>query len=200
MPTAKERAIRIFEEEGGLLRSAEARRLGIHPQTLKRMTEDGLLEKMERGLYHLRHHSLHGHSDMVVVARRVPDAVFCLTTALQFYGLTTQLPRKVYIALPQDTKAPTFEYPKLDVVWLSDKPYGSGIESVNLHGQIIKVYSKAKTVADCFKFRNKIGEDVAIEALKEYLQDRDRSIPQLMEYAEVDRVAPIVEPYLKAMV
>lgn len=183
-----------------MLRSSEARRLGIHPQTLKRMTEDGILEKIERGLYHLRHHSLQGDSDMVIVAKRVPEAVFCLITALHFHGLTTQLPRKVYIALPQETKAPLLDYPKLEIIWLSKKPYSSGINTVTLNGQVVRIYSKAKTVADCFKFRKKIGEDIAIEALKEYLQDRDRSIPQLMEHAEVNRVARIIEPYLKAMI
>lgn len=200
MPTAEERAVKIFEEEGGLLRSSEARSLGIHPQTLKRMTESGDLEKIERGLYHLRHHSLQGDPDLIIVAKRVPEAVFCLVTALHFHGLTTQLPRKVYIALPQEKKAPLLEHPKLEIIWLSEKPYASGIDSVALNGQEIRIYSKAKTVADCFKFRNKIGEDVAIEALKEYLHDRDRSIPQLMEYAEMNRVARIIEPYLKAMI
>jgi predicted transcriptional regulator of viral defense system len=200
MLTVKDQATAIFRDNGGLLRSSEARRLGIHPQTLSRMVDQGVLEKLERGVYHLKAFELQGDSDMVLVAKLVPRAVFCLLSALSFHDMTTQIPRKVYIALPQSVKQPAIGHPPLDIVWLSDTPYGAGIGHHTIGGETIRVYRKAKTVADCFKFRNKVGEDVAIEALKDYMRQPDRDIPELLEYAGIDRVRSIVETYLKVMV
>jgi predicted transcriptional regulator of viral defense system len=200
MPRLIERAIAIFRDKGGLLRSSEARRLGIHPQTLKRMADEGTLEKLERGLYHLKGLEVHGDSDMVLVAKLVPKAVFCLITALSFHDMTTQLPRKVYVALPQQAKEPAIEHPPLDIVWLSEAPYRSGIRHYAVGSETVRVYDKAKTVTDCFKFRNKVGEDVAIEALKSYLQTPDRDIAELLGYAGINRVRSIVETYLKVLI
>jgi predicted transcriptional regulator of viral defense system len=200
MPSVKEQAIAVFRDNGGLLRSSEARRLGIHPQTLKRMTDEGIFEKLERGIYHLKGFELQGDSDMVLVAKLVPKAVFCLVSALNFHNMTTQIPRKLYIALPQQVKEPVIQHPPLDIVWLSDAPYRAGIRQYAIGSETVRVYDKAKTVTDCFKFRNKVGEDVAIEALKDYLQQPDRDIPDLLEYAGINRVRFIVETYLKVLV
>jgi predicted transcriptional regulator of viral defense system len=200
MPSVKEQAIAVFRDNGGLLRSSEARRLGIHPQTLKRMTDEGIFEKLERGIYHLKGFELQGDSDMVIVAKLVPKAVFCLVSALNFHNMTTQIPRKLYIALPQQVKEPVIQHPPLDIVWLSDAPYRAGIRQYAIGRQTVRVYDKAKTVTDCFKFRNKVGEDVAIEALKDYLQLPDRDIQELLEYAGINRVRPIVEAYLRGLV
>jgi len=200
MPSVKEQAIAIFRNNGGLLRSSEARRLGIHPQTLERMADQGILEKLERGLYHLKGFGLQGDSDMVLIAKLVPKAVFCLITALSFHNLTTQIPRKLYIALPQWVKAPAIEHPPLDIVWLSETPYRAGIAHHAFGSETVRVYDKAKTVTDCFKFRNKVGEDVAIEALKDYLQLPDRDIPGLLGYGGINRVRSIIETYLKVLV
>jgi predicted transcriptional regulator of viral defense system len=200
MPTVKEQAIAIIRDNGGLLRSSEARRLGIHPQALKRMADEGILEKPERGLYHLKGVELQGDFDIVLVAKLVPKAVFCLISALSFHNMTTQIPRKVYVALPQQVKQPVIEHPPLDIVWLSDAPYRAGIRQYAIGSETVRVYVRAKTVTDCFKFRNKVGEDVAIEALKEYLQLPDRDIPELLEYAGINRVRPIVVSYLKVLI
>jgi predicted transcriptional regulator of viral defense system len=200
MPTVKEQAIAIFGDNGGLLRSSEARRLGIHPQTLKRMKDEGILENPDRGLYHLKGFELQGDSDMILVAKLVPRAVFCLITALSFHNMTTQIPRKLYVALPQQVKEPVIKHPPLEIVWLSESPYRAGIRHYAIGSETVRVYDKAKTVTDCFKFRNKVGEDVAIEALKDYLQLPDRDIQELLEYAGINRVRPIVEAYLKVMV
>jgi predicted transcriptional regulator of viral defense system len=200
MPSVKEQAIAVFRDNGGLLRSSEARRLGIHPQTLKRMTDEGIFEKLERGIYHLKGFELQGDSDMVLVAKLVPKAVFCLVSALNFHNMTTQIPRKLYIALPQQVKEPVIQHPPLDIVWLSEAPYKAGIRQYAIGSETVRVYDKAKTVTDCFKFRNKVGEDVAIEALKDYLQLPDRDIQELLEYAGINRVRPIVEAYLRVLV
>ncbi len=199
MTSSYESARGIFLEHDGILRSSEAQKLGIHPQILARMLDAELLIKEERGLYRLAEVVPKSDPDLVQIAKLVPKAVICLISALGFHGMTTQIPRKVYIALPKDIKKPKIEYPPIEVVWLSRKPYFSGIEQHKLDGVMVPIYDREKTVADCFKFRSKIGEDVAIEALKDYLRSSDRDIDQLLHYAEIDRVRIIMDPYLKAL-
>ncbi len=200
MDTKATKARAIFYRNGGIMRSSEARRLGIHPQTLSRMVDAGRLVKEERGLYRLAETELSGNADLIQVAKLVPRGIVCLISALSFHGLTTQIPNKVYLAIPQAMKKPKLTYPPLDVVWLSRQVYSSGIESYELDGITVQIYNREKTIADCFKFRNKIGLDVAIEGLKEYLRLADRSIDDLMHYAAVDRVQKVMRPYLAALV
>jgi predicted transcriptional regulator of viral defense system len=200
MNTKAAKARAIFYKNGGIMRSSEARREGIHPQTLSRMVETERLVKEERGLYRLAEIELSGNADLIQVAKLVPRGVVCLISALSFHGLTTQIPHKVYLAIPQAMKKPKLSYPPLDVVWLSSQVYSAGIESHELDGITVRIYNREKTIADCFKFRNKIGLDVAIEGLKEYLRLADRSIDVLMHYAAVDRVQKVMQPYLAALV
>lgn len=181
------------------MRSSEARRQGIHPQTLSRMVEAGRLVREERGLYRLAEIELTGNADLIQVAKLVPSGIVCLISALSFHGLTTQIPHKVYLAIPQAMKKPKLTYPPLDVVWLSRQVYSAGVENHALDGVSVRIYNREKTVADCFKFRNKIGLDVAIDALKEYLRLADRSIDDLLRYAAVDRVQKVMRPYLAAL-
>jgi len=199
MSKAFEIAKEIFLQHNGFLRSAEARRLGIHPQTLSRMLEAGLLVKEERGLYRFVEIQLTGNADLIQVAKLVPDGVICLLSALTFHNMTTQIPRRVYLALRQDMKKPRFQYPSLEVVWMSGSSYSAGIERRELDGVAVPIYDREKTVADCFKFRNKIGLDVAIEALEEYLRQTDRSIDMLLRYSRIDRVRNVIDPYIKAL-
>lgn len=200
MNTKAAKARAIFYKNGGIMRSSEARKEGIHPQTLSRMVETERLVKEERGLYRLAEIELSGNADLIQVAKLVPRGVVCLISALSFHGLTTQIPHKVYLAIPQAMKKPKLTYPPLDVVWLSSQVYSAGIESHELDGITVRIYNREKTIADCFKFRNKIGLDVAIEGLKEYLRLADRSIDVLMQYAAVDRVQKVMRPYLAALV
>lgn len=199
MSKAFEIAREIFLQHNGILRSKEARRLGIHPQTLSRMLEAGLLVKEERGLYRLVEIQLTGNADLIQVAKLVPDGVICLLSALTFHNMTTQIPHRVYLALRQDMKKPRFQYPPLEVVWMSGNSYSAGIEKRDLDGVVVPIYNREKTVADCFKFRNKIGLDVAIEALEEYLRQTDRSIDILLQYSRIDRVRNVIDPYIKAL-
>ena len=143
--------------------------------------------------------NLFGNPDLVSVSLRVPKAVICLISALHFYGMTAQIPHQVYIALPQPAEKPRIEFPPLDIIWLSEKVYSTGIQEYQVDGFSIKVYSKEKTIADCFKFRNKIGATIALEALKEYLDQSDRSIDTLLDYARIDRVEKLVSRYLEAL-
>ncbi|MFQ5922652.1 MAG: type IV toxin-antitoxin system AbiEi family antitoxin domain-containing protein [Anaerolineales bacterium] len=199
MSAAFEEAKQVFAGHNGILRSSEAQELGVHPQTITRMLEAGILTKEGKGLYRLTEIPVVRDIDLIHVAKRVPKAVICLISALNFHDMTTQIPRKIYIALPKETRKPRVKYPPLETVWLSSKPYSSGIQRHVRDGFEIPVYSREKTVADCFKFRRKIGEDVAIEALEEYMRNRDRNIDELLKCAEIDRVRTVIDPYVKAL-
>jgi predicted transcriptional regulator of viral defense system len=194
------KALEIFKNNNGILRSSEAQKLGINPMTIARMLENGLISKEARGLYRLSDSDIEGDPNLINVAKLVPKAVVCLISALSFHEMTTQIPRKVYIALPREYKSPSIEYPPIEIFYLSDKPYKAGIEEHEIGGISVAIYNRAKTVTDCFKFRSKIGEDVATEALKDYLRDENRSIEQLLRYATINRVKKRMEPYIKALI
>ena len=189
----------IFREYNGIIRTSQAKTRGIDPKTIAEMQEAGLVNKISRGLYRLSDYPPLGYPDFVIIASRVPKAVICLISALAFHNLTTQLPHKVYIALPQSVRRPKFQMPQLDTVWLSEESYKNGIEEHLLDGISVPIYSKTKTVADCFKFRSKIGNDVAIEALKEYIRLPGANIEELLKYARINRVEQIMRPYLEAV-
>lgn len=195
---AFEIADKIFRENHGILRTSKAKKLGINEPTLIQMCNEGLLVKESRGLYRLADLPPLTNPDLVQVAIRVPSSVICLISALDFYQLTTQIPYKIYIALPREVKAPRIEYPPLDIVYLSKKPYSAGIEEHILDGVGVRVYSREKTIADCFKFRKKIGLDIALEALKDYLRQPNRDIQGILDYAKINRVEKIIRPYLQA--
>jgi predicted transcriptional regulator of viral defense system len=193
-------AEKIFRENNGMLRTGHAKKLGIHEPVLIQMCEEGLLVKESRGLYRLADLPSMSNPDLVQVAIRVPDSVISLISALNFHQLTTQIPYKIYIALPREMKAPRIEYPPLDVIYLSEKQYQAGIEEHILDGFIVRIYSREKTVADCFKFRKKIGLDIAVEALKDYLRQPVRNIDAILNYARIDRVEKFMRPYLQAAI
>jgi len=199
MATNTDSAKDIFRVHGGLLRSSEAQKLGVHPQTLSRMVDAGQLVKEERGLYRLAERQFLVEPDLIQVAKRIPKAVICLVTALSYHRVTTQIPRSVWIALPREQKPPKLDHPPIEVIYLSSQPYSSGIERHKIEGVPVPIYSLEKTIADCFKFRRRIGEDIALEALKDYLARSDRNMDRLMRFAKVDRVQQVMEPYLKAL-
>ncbi len=188
----------LFAEHGGILRTSEAMRLGIDRKTLSDMTKAGLLVKEEKGIYRLSSFPTLAFSDFVVVALHLPYAVVCLISALHYHGLTTQIPQSVHIAIPRRKRLPRLAYPPLSIVTMTDRPYSSGIEIHHLDGVPVKIYSKEKTIADCFKFRNKLGQSIALEALKIYLEDPSPNVSMIMSYAKIDRVANIIRPYIQA--
>jgi predicted transcriptional regulator of viral defense system len=193
-----ENALDIFRKHNGILRTGQAKKLGIDQPILIQMCEEGLLAKEARGLYRLADLPPLSNPDIVQVAMRVPNSVICLISALNFHQLTTQIPYRIYIAVPQKNKTPRIDYPPLDIVYLSKKPYFAGIEEHTLDGVSVRIYSREKTIADCFKFRKKIGLDIALEALKDYLRQPNRDIQGILNYARIDRVAKIMRPYLQA--
>jgi predicted transcriptional regulator of viral defense system len=194
------RAIEIFTAHKGTLKTSQAIALGISPRTLYAMRDAGIIRQISRGVYQLASNELMGNPDLISVALRIPKAIICLISALHFYGMTTQIPHKVYIALPQSAEKPRLDFPPLDIVWLSEKSYRAGITEQQVDGIPIKIYSMEKTIADCFKFRNKIGIDVALEALRDYVKLPDRQLDQLLVYARIDRVESLIFRYLEALI
>jgi predicted transcriptional regulator of viral defense system len=188
-----------FARKKGLLRPNDLAALGIPRVYLTRLTASGQLTKASRGLYQLADTTLSENEGLAIVAARAPHAVFCLLTALQFHGLTTQLPRQVWIALPQGSHAPKVDYPPLKLIRYSGDAFTQGIETHRVDQVDIRVYCVAKTVADCFKHRNKIGLDVALEALKDVRSQKKASADDIWHYAKICRVANVMRPYLEAL-
>ncbi len=182
-----------------MLRTMQAVRLGVHPRTLYAMRDDGTLDQLARGLYRLADLPPLGTPDLVAVAKLVPGGVICLISALAFHELTTQIPHAVHVALPRGTRSPRLEHPPLRVFRFGGEAFDVGAEHHVIDGAEVRIYSAAKTVADCFKFRNVVGIDTALEALKEYLKRRTAGVEDLMRCATACRVAAVVHPYVEAL-
>jgi len=194
-----ESAETLFRKHGGMLRASEAIALGIHPRTLYRLRDENRLVTVSRGLYRLADLPELSDPDLVSVATRIPQAVICLISALAFHEITTEIPHEVSIALPRTVKRPRLDYPPLRVFWFSGEALTEGIEERKIDGVKVRIYGPEKTVADCFKFRNKIGLDVAIEALKLCRERKGSTSRKLLHYARICRVERVMRPYLEAL-
>jgi predicted transcriptional regulator of viral defense system len=183
----------------GLLRASDLDTISSPRVVLTRMTAAGLLERVGRGLYRLPDAQISEFESLALVATRVPQAVFCLLTALQFHGLTTQLPRQVWIAMPRGSHSPQIDYPPIRTVQMAGSAHLVGIEEHLCSGVKLRIYSPAKTVVDCFKHRNKIGLDVALEALRDAWRMRKASADDLWRYAQACRVANVMRPYMEVV-
>lgn len=173
---------------------------GIHPEYLRRLCEKGLLIKMGRGIYIPADTEISQNVGLAQVAKRVPHGVVCLLSALQFHNLGTQSPFEVWIAVERKSARPHIDYPPLRIVRFSGIALTEGIEKHQIDGVEVKIFNKAKTIADCFKYRNKIGLDVAMEALKDCRQQRLCTNDQLWKYAKICRVANVMMPYLEVTI
>ena len=200
MPINQSEQILELAHHQRLLSAADVRAHGCSPQLLIKLHQSGKLQRVTRGVYSLPDSELTEHQSLVEVCLRVPKAVICLLSALQFHEIGTQIPHEVWIALPEATQTPALDFPPLRIARLRGAAYADGIETVIEHGSPIRVYSLAKTIADGFKFRHKIGLDVALEALKEAWRQRELNIDQVMHFAKVNRVAKVMQPYLEAVV
>jgi predicted transcriptional regulator of viral defense system len=183
----------------GMLRPTQLQAIGIPRVILARLTSSGQLAKVGRGLYRLADAPVAEQEGLATIAVKVPQAVFCLLTALQIHELTTQLPRQIWIAMPQGSHTPKLDYPPVKMVQFSGEAFSEGIEVIKTDQVALRVYCVAKTVADCFKHRNKIGLDVAIEALKDALSQKKASANDLWRYAKICRVANVMRPYLETI-
>lgn len=183
----------------GMLRPSDLQDAGVPRVVLTRLIVSGELERVDRGLYRLAQSQSSDSESLTAIAVKVPQAVFCLLTALQFHELTTQLPRQVWIAMPRGSHKPRIDYPPLKMVQFTGEAYCEGIEIHERDRVQIRVYGAAKTVADCFKHRNKIGLDVALEALKDARAKQKASADELWRFAKICRVANVMRPYLEAV-
>lgn len=198
----KKRPEDIFREHGGRLRMSEAIKYGITRYMLYSLRDKGAIEQVSRGIYRLVELPPISNPDLVTVSLRFPNAVVCLVSALAYHGITTQIPHEVSIAVPRDSRMPSLDYPPIQAYRFSDQPYRSGIESHQIDGVSVKIYNTEKTLADSFKYRNKIGMDVVLEALKFY-KTRNRktfNLRELLKYARICRVEKVMRPYLEATV
>jgi len=192
-------ASQIFHRHGGTLRMSEAIRSGISRRTLYAMRDTGELERLSRGVYRLASLPRLSAPDLVTVASRIPNGVVCLISALAFHELTTQVPHAVDVAVVRGTEKPRVNYPPVRVYWFSGEAFDSGIETHALDGSKVRVYSKEKSIADTFKYRNKIGMDVALEALRTWRSQRRPHVERLLGFARICRVERVIRPYLEAM-
>lgn len=194
-----DRAVAVFKKKGGILRTGQALRAGIHPSTLYAMRDGGTLEMVSRGVFRLAGSEPLGNPDLVTVATRVQSGVICLISALAFHEITTQIPHEVHVALQRGAETPRLEYPPIKMYWFKGQAFTSGVETHQLDGVDIRIYSPEKTLADCFKFRNKIGLDTAVEAVRFYRERRGVNVDALMRYAAICRVEKVMRPYLEAI-
>lgn len=182
----------------GIVRAHELAQVGVAGAKLKQLLQNRVLVRISRGLYAAPDRALTEFDQLAQLAIKYPKMVFCLLTALQVHGLTTQVPHEVWVGISTNARAPKVSYPPLRIVRLSDP--GLGLEQISLDGVLqIPVTSVAKTVADCFKFRNKIGLDIALEALRDAWVQKKVTMDQLWESAQVCRVANIMRPYLESL-
>jgi len=194
-----DRAIVVFKKHGGILRTGQAIRSGIHPSTLYSMRDDGTLEIVSRGVYRLADSEPLGNPDLVTVATRIPLGVVCLISALSFHELTTQIPHEVHVALSRGSEEPRLDHPPIRTYRFSGEAFTEGVEIHKFDGVSVRIYNPEKTLADCFKFRNRIGLDTAVEAVRFYRERRPVKVDDLMRYASICRVKKIIRPYLEAI-
>jgi len=188
-----------YVSQHGIVRPRDIEAIGLPREYLLRLHRQGKVVRSGRGLYSLPDAAITERHSYAEVARRVPGSVFCLLSALAFHEITTQSPASVWIALPKGTRRPAISTPSLRVARLSGPSLTEGIENHKVEGVPIRVYSVAKTVADCFKFRNKVGLDVAIEALKDALRENKATVNEIYHYAKVCRVSNVIRPYMEAL-
>lgn len=191
-------ALRIIRELG-VVRPVDLEARGVARGQLYRLARKGLVERQGRGLYAASGYSYVAEHALLLVAKRVPSAVLCLLTALRFHGLTTQSPAEVWVALPEKARKPRLDYPRLRVARFSGPALTEGIETHRLGGVEVRVFSAAKTVADCFKYRRKVGIDVAVEALRDFSRLHRGGATQLARFAHICRVSRVMQPYLDAL-
>lgn len=198
--TQIESAKLVFLRFGGMLKTGEALQSGIHRRTLYAMRDAGILERLDRGLYRLADLPPLSAPDLVTVARKLPNGVICLISALSFHGITTQIPHAVQIAIKRGAEKPRLSRPPTNIYWFSGEAFTAGIDEHFIDETRVRVYNAEKTLADCFKYRHKIGMDTVLETLTMYRErEKKPRTKQLLRYAQICRVEKIMRPYLEAI-
>jgi predicted transcriptional regulator of viral defense system len=196
--TDRDRTLHLARRSRGVT-PRELADAGIHRQVLTRLVAEGRIERVARGVYRSAEQPITEHHGLALAAVAVPHGVVCLLSALQFHGIGTQLPNEVWIALDRRAWRPVLRYPPLRVVRFTGAALTQGVEHHAIEGRPVKIYGVAKTIADCFKYRNKIGLDVALEALGDAWRARRFKLDELDRYATICRVQRVLQPYLEAL-
>ncbi len=191
--------LEIFHQHGGQLRMSEALAAGISRYMLYSLRDKGLIEQVSRGIYRLAELPPIGNPDLVTVALRFPNAVICLTSALAYHGLTTQIPHEVSVAVSRNSRIPSLDFPPVRAHKFAETVFNAGVEEHQIDGVPVRIYNPEKTLADCFKFRNKLGMDVVLEALKLYRSRKKFNFDTVLKYARICRVEKAMKPYLEAI-
>lgn len=194
----KAQVIRLAEKLG-IIAAKDLESRGISRNHLYHLQKDGILERVGVGSYALADAEPHPYDELVEISRRSPQAVISLISALSFHELTTQIPAQIWITLPRGAWVPNFDQPPVVTTHVAGKPYNYGIEKQKIGGRTIKVYSPAKTVADCFKFRRRVGLDIAIESLKDVIEQNKATPGEVMAAAKTNRVGNVMRPYVAAL-
>lgn len=196
--TAKERALAIARAQG-VVRARDFTAAGVARTYIQRLCDEGLLIRVGRGLYHAADADIEAEHSFVEASRALPHGVVCLLSALQFHRLTTQTPHQVWMMIGSKKWAPRNPPVGLRIIRATGAALNAGVERHKIEGIEVPIYSAAKTVADCFKYRNKVGHDVAIEALRDCLRTRKCTVDDLSRYAKICRVQNVMRPYLEAL-
>jgi len=197
-----EKTKRVLEiaRESGIVSTAEVSSQGIHHEYLRQLCKEGKLIRVGRGLYSLPDGDVTVHHGLAQARKAIPKGVICLLSALRFHEIGTQAPHEVWVAIDRRAARPRATHPRTRIVRFSGKSLTEGIDEHNIEGVLVRIYNPAKTVADCFKYRNKIGLDVALEALREAIRERRCTTDELWRYAKICRVTEIMRPYMEAIV
>ncbi len=197
----KSRADRVLDlvRKAGILRPRDLQKHGIPRQYLRILEQRGLVRRVGRGLYVVHDAPVTEHHSLAEATKRVPHGVVCLLSALRFHGLTTQTPRAVWLAIDEKARVPKPGALRLRIVRFPREALLCGVQEHSIEGVPVKVCNIPKTVADCFKYRNKIGLDVALEALRECWRERRATMDELWHYAKICRMANVMRPYLEAL-
>ncbi|MFQ5901655.1 MAG: type IV toxin-antitoxin system AbiEi family antitoxin domain-containing protein [Thermodesulfobacteriota bacterium] len=192
--------IQIFKNHKGYARSKDILAEGIHPRDIKEILDKGIIIKVKNGLYRLADTPVISNQSFIDLARAVPDGVICLLSALSYYELTTFNPPIISMAIHHKAWRPKIKYPPVEFYYFSTRQFEAGINEIKIKGHKVRIYSPEKTICDCFRYRNKLGLDIAKEGLSEYLKLKGRSLEKLLEYAEICRVKRLLETWLNAMI
>ena len=196
------KVIKYFKSNGGYARMTEIKEAGIHTSTIKEMLEQGIIERVKPGLYRL--FDIDPKADVNIsfidICRAVPKGIICLISAIDHYKLSTFNPSDIYVAIPLSEKPPKIEYPPTKFYYFPDRFYKLGVEIIHTKVGDVRIYNIEKTICDIFRYRDKLGEDIAIEALKNYIRRKDANLIKLREYSILCQVKTVMMPYLKALV
>jgi len=191
---------KIFKKHNGFARTNDILAAGIHRRDIKRMRDEGRIIRVKRGLYRLSEIPLVSNQGYIDLARAVPEGVICLLSALSYHELTTFNPSVISMALCRGRRRPKIEYPPVEFYYISKKQFKAGVDEIKIKGHKIRIYCPEKTICDCFRYRSKLGLDIAKEGLSEYLKRKGRNLESLFEYAEICRVKKLMEIWVNAMI